>query len=69
MGKSSDSCERWNDIRENGLASFLKQLNLIHSTLRCGNCHNNASTESFLNLLKRERELRNDLPIRGTAQT
>ena len=36
-------------------ASFLKYHNLEHSMSRRGNCHDNAVTESFFNLLKRER--------------
>ena len=36
-------------------ASFLKHHDLVHSMSRRENCHDNAVTESFFNLLKRER--------------
>ncbi len=36
-------------------ASFRRHHNLVHSTSRRGNCHDNAVAESFFNLLKRER--------------
>lgn len=36
-------------------ASFLRHHNLTHSMSQRGNCHDNAVTESFFNLLKRER--------------
>jgi putative transposase len=36
-------------------ASFLKHHNLIHSMSRRSNCLENATAESFFNLLKRER--------------
>ena len=35
--------------------SFLKNQNLVHSTSRRRNCHDNAVAESFVNLMKRER--------------
>ncbi len=49
-------------------AAFLKHHNLEHSMSRRGNCHDNAVSESFFNLLKRERIRRRTYKTRIEAR-
>lgn len=49
-------------------AAFLRAHNLKHSMSRRGNCHDNAVTESFFNLLKRERIRRKTYRTREEAR-
>jgi putative transposase len=49
-------------------ASFLKRHDLVHSMSRRGSCHDNAVTESFFNLLKRERIRRRVFRSRDEAR-
>ena len=49
-------------------ASFLKQHNLEHTLSRRGNCHDNAVSENFFNLLKRERIRRRTCKTRADAR-
>jgi putative transposase len=47
---------------------FLRDHNLVSSMSRRGNCHDNAVTESFFQLLKRERIRRQIYPTRQDAR-
>ena len=48
-------------------AAFVRAHNLKHSMSRRGNYHDNAVTESFFNLLKRERIRRRTYKMREEA--
>ncbi|CAM3955013.1 IS3 family transposase [Paracidovorax anthurii] len=49
--------------------AFLREHNLVSSMSRCGNCHDNAVTESFFQLLKRERIRRRIYTTRDEARS